>query len=61
MKTRSELAMHGLDVVAVGVEQERCVVAAAFIRAVLLADAGTAVVPRAGVDARAMERIDQLA
>jgi hypothetical protein len=50
--------MHSLDVVAVGVEQEGCVVAAAVFRAVPLADAGRAVIPIAAVDARPVEGID---
>ena len=50
--------MHGLDVVAVGVEQERRVVAAAFVGAVLLANARSAVVAVPRFDPGAMEGVD---
>ena len=48
--SRSRTRDDGLDVVAVGVEQERGVVATAFVRAVLLAHARGAVVAPAGVE-----------
>jgi hypothetical protein len=54
---RLELADDSLDVVAVGVEEEGRVVAAALVGAVLLADARSAVVPVAALDAGAVEGV----
>ena len=56
-----ELAADGLDVVAVGVEQERGVVAARLVRAVLLADTGRAVVSVSRLDTDSVERVNLLA
>ena len=56
-----ELAADGLDVVAVGVQEERRVVATAVLGAVLLADARGAVVSRSCLDAGAVEGVDLLA
>ena len=49
--------MNGLDVVAVGVDQERGVVQPCGLRAVLLAHARRAVVMEPGLDARSMETV----
>ena len=56
-----ELAADGLDVVAVGIEQERGVVAARLVRAVLLADTGRAVVSVSRLDTGSVERVHLLA
>ena len=53
-----ELADDGLDVVAVGIEQERGVVQAGVVRAVLLAHAGRSVVLPAGFQPGAVKRVD---
>ena len=56
-----ELAADGLDVVAVGVQEERRVVATAVLGAVLLADAWGTVVSCSCLDAGAVEGVDLLA
>ena len=56
--SRLELADDGLDVVPVGIEQKGGVVVAGVVRAVLLTDAGLAVVAEACFDPGAMERVD---
>ena len=56
-----ELAADSLDVVAVGVQEERRVVATAVLGAVLLADSRGAVVSGSCVDAGAVEGVDLLA
>jgi hypothetical protein len=59
--TASELAHDGLDVVAVGIEEKSCVVAAGLRRAVLLAHSRCAVVCVTGFDSGAVEGIDFVA